>query len=187
MDSSEVARHYARVLLEVALTEGDDLDALAAGLDAIREAVSSHADLARALTSPAETRARRAALAAGLARCAAPDPVVADRLSRFVSVMVERDRADELETTAREFRAVLDDHNGVVEAEVVSARRLDPAGREALREALAAVLEGRPRLFFREDPSLLGGFAVRSGNRIFDASARGELERFLAAHAAAAR
>ena len=63
----------------------------------------------------------------------------------------------------------------------------DPAGREALREALAAVLEGRPRLFFREDPSLLGGFAVRSGNRIFDASARGELERFLAAHAADAR
>lgn len=187
MPSTEIARHYARVLLEVALAEGDDLNALAGGLDAFGEAVSTHSDLARALTSPATPRSERAALAAAVARRAAPDPEVADRLSRFVSVMVERDRAGEFTSTAREFRAVLDDHNGVVEAEVVSARPLDAAGREALREALETVLEGRPRLSFREDPSLLGGFAVRSGNRIFDASARGELHRFLAAHAAGVR
>lgn len=188
MRTSEAARHYARVLLDVAVREGDDLDALADGLDVFAAAVAGSPASARALSSPAAPRSRRAHAAAEAARRAAPDPATADRLARFVSVMVERDRSGEFEATAREFRAALDVHRGVMEAEVTSARRLDSGGRDAVRAALEAVFEGRrARLRFREDPSLLGGFTVRAGNRIFDASISGKLDRFLAAHGAGPR
>ncbi len=185
MRSDQVARHYARVLLEVAVAEGDDLDALAQNLDAFAQTVAGTPELAQALGSPATPRARRARLAASVAEHVASD-ASGLRLARFVAVMVERERAGEFAATARAYRAALDEHRGVVEAEVVSARPLDDAGREALTSALGAVLGGQStRLAFREDPSLLGGFTVRAGNRIFDASTSGELDRFLAAHGAA--
>ena len=180
MRSSEVARHYARVLLDTAASSGDDLDALAAGLDSFAACLDGSPELRKALASPAIARARRAALAGALAERIAPG----SRLSRFASVMVERERATHLPESARAFRAALDAHQGVVRAEVTSARPLDEAGRARLREAIGKALSGKARLRFHEDPALLGGLVVRAGNRIYDASVAGELARFSRKYAA---
>lgn len=182
MRSSEVARHYARVLLDTAASSGDDLDALARGLDALAACLDGSPELRKTLASPAIPRPRRAALAGAVAERIAPG----SRLSRFVSVMVERERAAHLPASVRAFRAALDAHQGIVEAEVVSARPLDGANRARLGDAIGKALSGRARLRFREDPALLGGLMVRAGNRIYDASVAGELARFLRKHAAGA-
>lgn len=169
MRFSEVAGHYARVLLDTAVAADDDLDALARGLDDLAATLEGSSDLAKTLASPAIPRARRAGLAAALAERIAPD----SRLARFAAVMVERERAGRLPQTAAAFRAALDAHRGVVEAEVASARPLDETGRANLRAALPGA-----RFRFREDPALLGGLVVRIGNRIHDASLSRELTRF---------
>ena len=177
MPSSEVARHYAQVLLDVAIEAGDPpegLETLAHGLEEFAAALGGSSDLRKALASPAIPASARTRLAGAVGDRIAPG----SRLSRFVSVMVARERAGELRETARAFRAALDAHRGVVEAEVVSARILSEADRASLREALAATYAGEPRLRFREDPELLGGLVIRIGNRIYDASVNRELVRF---------
>ncbi len=174
MRSSEVSRHYARVLLETAVSSGDESEVLAEALDQLAELLQGSPDLAAALVSPAIPRARRARLANAVGDRLAPG----SRLGRFAAVMVEHERGRELPQTAAAFREALDNHRGIVEAEVVSARPLDERSRMAVRGALAEMLGGKPRLRFRRDPSLLGGLLVRTGNRIYDASVSGELRRF---------
>lgn len=174
---SDVARHYARVLLDTAVAEGDDpesLERLASGLEEFGAALSDSGDLRKALTSPAVPRERRARLARELGDRIAPG----SRLGRFVAVMVGRERAAHLPETASAFRAALDADRGIVDAEVVSARPLDEPERANLRTALGDGVAGRPRLHFREDPELLGGFVIRVGNRILDASVHRQLARF---------
>ena len=175
--SSEVARHYARVLLETAVAAGDDeeqLERLAAGLEEFAATLQSSRELAKTLASPAIPRPRRAALAKTIGDRILPGSA----LGRFVSVMVARERSGRLAEAAAAFRAAFDEHRGIVEAEVVSARALEERDRASLRKALEAASYGAPRLHFREDPDLLGGFVIRIGNRIYDASLRRQLVRF---------
>lgn len=181
--SREIAGHYARVLLEVAVESGADLRALADGLDAFAVCCAESPELARALESPATPRSARASLAETVARRIAPDT----HLPRFVSVLVSRDRADSLAETAAAFRAALDAREGVVSAEVTSATALADSEKAEVAAALGESLGGpggRTRLEFRVDPALLGGIVVRTGNRIYDASLERELARFAATHGA---
>ena len=128
MRSSEVARHYARVLFETASAAGDDLEELAQGLEELAKSLVAAPELAVALASRGISRARRAKLVEAVSDRLAPG----SRLGRFAAVMVERERAGDLPETARAFRAALDVHQGVVEAEVVSARPLDRTRRTRL-------------------------------------------------------
>ncbi len=174
--SSEVARHYARVLLDTVVAAGNEknLEPLAGALEEFAASLERSPELLKTLTSPAIARGRRAAVAKAVADRILPD----SELGRFVSVMVARERSGDLVETAAAFRAALDEHRGIVEAEVVSARHLDERDRASLRAALASAFSGTPRLRFREDPELLGGFVIRIGNRIYDASVSRQLSRF---------
>lgn len=178
--SREIADHYARVLLEVAVESGADLPALADGLDAFAACCAESPELARALESPATPRSARASLAETVARRIAPGT----HLPRFAAVLVSRDRADSLAETAAAFRAALDAREGVVSAEVTSAAALDDKEKAEIATVLGESLGGpggRTRLEFRVEPALLGGIVVRTGNRIYDASLESELARFAAA------
>ena len=148
--SSEVARHYARVLLDtVAATGGDEnLESLAAGLEEFAASLERSPELLKTLTSPAIARRRRAAVAKAVADRILPD----SDLGRFVSVMVGRERSGHLVETAAAFRTALDEHRGIVEAEVVSARQLDERDRESLRAALASAFSGTPRAALPRGP-----------------------------------
>ena len=183
MPANDVARHYAQVLLDIGIEAGDDaerLETLARGLDEFAATLDGAPDLRKTLASPAISRGARARLAEIVAERLAPGT----RLGRFVSVMVAHERAGELPEAGNAFRKLLDAYRGVVEAEVVSARALSEADRTGLREALGAAYSGEPRLRFREDPELLGGFVLRIGNRIYDASVSSELRRFAARYGA---
>lgn len=175
--SSEVGRHYARVLLETVVAGGageEELDRLAAGLEEFAVSLERSPELLKTLISPAIARPRRARLAEAVADRILPG----SRLGKFVSVMVARERSENLAETAGAFRAALDERRGIVEADVVSARQLDESDRASLREAIGTAFSGTPRLRFREDPELLGGFVIRIGNRVYDASIHRQLSRF---------
>ena len=55
--------------------------------------------------------------------------------------------------------------------------------RAKLLAILAKAVGREPRLAVSEDPSLLGGFVVQLGSRMFDGSLKGRLERLRVAFA----
>ena len=142
---SDVARHYAQVLLDIAVTGGDDeasLSRLAAGIDEFAAALERSPELGKALTSPAIPRERRAGLAGTVANRILPGLTAGT--VRFGhggagTVGSPRGNGGGVPGGARPSIA------GVVEAEVVSARPLDERGRASLRSGTASCVLRHPQ------------------------------------------
>ncbi|GIW20542.1 MAG: hypothetical protein KatS3mg065_0838 [Chloroflexota bacterium] len=112
---------------------------------------------------------------------------VGRQVARLVALLVERRRVDTLPRVAEAFRQLLLARRGIVEAEVVSAAPLTAAEATALRERLEGLVGRSVELRTRVDPGLLGGLMVRIGDRLYDASVRGRLERLRTQLVAAGR
>jgi F-type H+-transporting ATPase subunit delta len=194
------ARRYAEAAFELAERDAT-LDAWLAALTAAAEALTLETAL-RIVDNPAiPLRERQAAVEAilggrafesllgrAIEQLPAPevDPTtvrrqVAERVGRqltnLVGLLVERRRVALLPKVADAFRRLIYARRNIVEAEVASAAPLTEAERAALRERLARLVGRRVELRERLDPGLLGGLVVRIGDRLYDASVRGRLER----------
>ena len=163
------ARRYARVLLEVALAQGDP-----AGLrEELRSAAALLRDageLAAALTHAGVPAERRRAVAKAVfgGPCSA-------LLARLLDVLAERGRVALLPEIESAFAEAWNAHRGVVAAEATSAVPLDPAQAEALGAALRAVSGREVELRHRVDPGVLGGVRVRMAERTYDGTVRAQL------------
>lgn len=102
---------------------------------------------------------------------------VGAQLIQLVSLLVERRRVSQLPTILAEYERLLDNARGVVRALVTSATPLDDDEINAVRAKIASMTDRDVALTMAVDPGLIGGITVRIGDRIFDSSIRGRLER----------
>ncbi|MSU75276.1 MAG: hypothetical protein EXS55_02070, partial [Candidatus Magasanikbacteria bacterium] len=63
---------------------------------------------------------------------------------------------------------------GIQEIEIMSAHELDSATLKKIKEAFGAQVEAKERT----DEKLLGGFVVKTSDKIFDASLKKQLAKF---------
>jgi F-type H+-transporting ATPase subunit delta len=75
---------------------------------------------------------------------------------------------------------VLDQHNGVVAANVTTARPIPDDVKNALRDSLSSAAGRTVRLSFVTDDKIIGGIVTQIGSTIFDGSVQGQLERLTA-------
>ena len=94
--------------------------------------------------------------------------------------MIRRGRPKQVPAMVERFNELLRRERGVVRAEVRSALPLEDAEREAISERLRALTGDAVEINELVDPSLIGGIAVRIGDRLYDASVRSRLERLRA-------
>jgi F-type H+-transporting ATPase subunit delta len=120
-------------------------------------------------------RILRAALeAAG----AGADETGAELAVRFVALLVRRGRIKQLGETVSAVEQRVDAKNGILLAELESASPLDGDLQEELKAALIRKYRAREiRLVPRLRPELLGGYRLRIGADLVDASVRGQLQR----------
>ena len=171
------ARRYAEAAFGIAERDGT-IPAWLEQLDLAAEALGDD-EASRVLGNPAIPAPERGEVA---------DRILGDRVSgpvrNLVQLLLRRGRADLLPAVAREYRRLYDRHEGITQAEVISAAPLGDDEVVALRDRLAGMTGGRIELRFRIDPSILGGVVVRLGDRLIDGSVRGRLERLRARLAA---
>jgi F-type H+-transporting ATPase subunit delta len=105
---------------------------------------------------------------------------VADGPLNLVLLMIRRGRPGAIPAMRRHFEELVLRQRGITRAEVRTALPLDDEDRAGLERRLED-LAGR-QVEFTEvvDPSLIGGIAVRIGDRLYDASVRSRLERLRA-------
>lgn len=94
----------------------------------------------------------------------------------FVRLLLENDRLELAPEIFQLYEALRREHEGEVEAEVVSARPLTKREQQQLLSRLRKRLGRKVRAHFREDPSLIGGVVVRYGDKVIDGSVRGQLD-----------
>jgi len=101
-------------------------------------------------------------------------------LRRLIAVLIDNDRLDVLEIGAEVYQELADEADGVLRAFVTTAAPMADEQSNRLAAALSGWLGADVVIDARVDRELVGGIAVRVGDRVLDASLHGRLERIRA-------
>lgn len=163
--------HYAHALADAVFANGSGL----APDEAIKQLVSaigllkSSDQLHLILLSPAVPRAKKTHIVGQLL-----DELGVHRLIRnFLMVIVEHRRTHELDRIQSSFEEAVDERQGFVRAEIISASELTGSQREELLHALGTKAGKFIRPIYKVDKNILGGVIARLGSKEYDGSLAG--------------
>ena len=165
----EIARVYARSLFEVA-QEQQKLDLVREQLGQVAEALEENREMRLFFFSPYfSTEEKRDGLRRTIEGA---DPL----LVNVLDVLVENHRRPVLPRVRREYDRLWDEVNDLLPVTVTSAVALDDAVVQRIGDEIGRQTGRQVQLTKQVDPSIVGGFVVRVGNAILDASIRNRLE-----------
>lgn len=165
--NAKLARRYAVALGEVAVAQGV-LNTVEAELGQVVKLASEHEMFSRLLTHSQLSVARKLAVT----RQVVPLSPVTER---FLELVLTKRREGYLQQMLDEFREFADRARGVVRVQVRTAVGLESEVLEGLRKKLAEVTGNQVQVEEVQDPSLIGGVAVRVGDTVIDGTVLGRL------------
>ncbi|MGG3469477.1 F0F1 ATP synthase subunit delta [Neobacillus pocheonensis] len=171
MSNSMVAKRYASALFQIA-KEQQILSNVEEELRVVREVLDYNADLKAVLKSSKLTNEKKKEIIRN-----AFSSVNAYVLNTLM-ILIDRHREDEIVEVVNQFIDLANEEMGIAEAKVYSIRPLTDAERDAVSTTFAEKI-GKKSLRIENivDSDLLGGIKLRIGNRIYDGSLRGKLDR----------
>jgi F-type H+-transporting ATPase subunit delta len=167
---SQVARRYARAILEIGIETGA-LDALVNEFSRAADAYASSADLRTALENPLIAIAAKRAIVVEVAERLGFSPIARNTLQ----LLVDRRRMRALPGIAQRLREFGDERRGVLRAEVTTAAPLGNSYYAQLQAQLERLTGKKVVIDRREDPGLIGGVVTRIGDTVYDGSLRTRL------------
>jgi F-type H+-transporting ATPase subunit delta len=167
------ARRYAEAAFQIGKADGT-LDAWERDLARIG-ALMQNDELRRIVEHPVVPYAAKEQL---LQKLAGAD--VVREAVELVLLMVRRGRPRAIQPMIAHFGELLRRERGIVLAEVRTALPLEDAQRGSVEERLRALTGEKVEMNEVIDAALIGGIAVRIGDRLYDASVRSRLERLRA-------
>lgn len=170
--ASPLGRRYAAALFDLA-READAIDAVRDELGQIAKALRESPEFARFVRSPLYDREAQArAMTAVLEKAGA-----CDLTRRFIGVVIANRRLFALADIIAAYNALVARHRGEVAAEIVSAHPLNDDQTARIKEKIRALAGSDVALSAHVDPAVLGGFIVKIGSRMIDASIKTKLSR----------
>ncbi|OGO02925.1 MAG: ATP synthase F1 subunit delta [Chloroflexi bacterium RBG_13_52_14] len=94
----------------------------------------------------------------------------------FAYFMVVKERLKILNQVVAEYEKMANSYQGLEHAGVTTAVPIEKEEREKLSERLAAITGKRILLTSEVNPSIIGGFIARVGDKLIDGSTRAKLE-----------
>jgi F-type H+-transporting ATPase subunit delta len=171
MSTSAVAKRYALALFQLA-KENNQLDQYESDIRAVKKALEENVGFKDLLQSPKLSSEKKKEIL----------KEVFSKTSTYVlntlMLLSDSHREDEMEAVAESFIDLANSERGIAEAKVYSIRPLTANESEAISSVFAKKV-GKVSLNIENiiDSNILGGVKVRIGNRIFDGSLRGKLDR----------
>ncbi len=99
-------------------------------------------------------------------------------LINFLMLLVDKRRIIFLQQIVGQYLSLLRELNKVALAEVISAKELSEAQRNAVVDRVKGITNARDvELKTSIDPDLIGGVIIKVGSQVIDASLRGQLRR----------
>ncbi len=173
MSVQTVARRYAAALADVVTARGEARE-VREELSAWESMMQTNVQLMEVFGNPTVPYEQKRKVLSALIERTRVRPTTAN----FLHVLLQNQRLAELGEINKRFAQVLDERAGVVSAEVITARPVPDASREALRAKLVAMTGKDVRLSFTTDEELIGGIVTRIGSTIYDGSVRNQLQQF---------
>jgi F-type H+-transporting ATPase subunit delta len=166
------ARRYAEAAFQIGRADGT-LDEWERDLATVSELLAND-DVRRIRQRPVIPYAAKERLLQRAAAGIRPEAL------NLVLLMIRRGRPRAIEPMIDHFGALLRAERGIVLAEVRTALPLEDEQRQAVTARLGELTGETVEMDEVVDESLIGGIAVRIGDRLYDASVRNRLERLRA-------
>ncbi|MFH1833667.1 MAG: ATP synthase F1 subunit delta [bacterium] len=170
MNEGKIARVYATALYQAAEEEGR-VEQVRRDLGEFVQAVESSVELRQFLVAEEISDARK--IGALLELTEGGDELVRNLLR----LLVDKSRESELSDAYQAFVGLVEEAQGLVRVEVVTAVPLTEELVDALRAKIESSLDKTVELTLTVDREILGGLRLRIGDRVADASVRHRLER----------
>jgi F-type H+-transporting ATPase subunit delta len=174
MNTQALSVRYAKALMaNLGTAEAADQ-----GLAALKDMteVFTMADAGRILKSPVMPKGFKKDL---LEYCL--DKVKADKtIYNFVGVLLESGRIELIPAITEQLRTLILASKNMAEGEVISAVPLDDTTMKHITEAAEQKLNIKLLLTQKLDPTLVGGFKIRVGNKLIDMSIQTKLDKLTA-------
>jgi len=173
-ENATIARPYAEAVFGLA----DKAGALAPYAEALGSmaAVASHPEVQAWIANP-KLNARQVY---DLFMSLCPEDLPAE-LRNFVRLLIANDRLSLLGEMREQFMELKNRREGVIEAEIRTAFRLDNAQLSALIAGLERRFKRRVQPRVGIDKELIGGVRIVIGDQVIDGSVRAKLEEMAAA------
>ncbi|MDP6510226.1 MAG: F0F1 ATP synthase subunit delta [Dehalococcoidia bacterium] len=94
----------------------------------------------------------------------------------LLALLVARYRLRLIPDIYKEYRKLVNAHQGVTSAELVTAVPMEDTVKDAVTSGLEAITGGKVVVTTRVDPSLLGGLVAYIGDTLLDGSVRSKLK-----------
>jgi F-type H+-transporting ATPase subunit delta len=169
MNDVTIGRNYAETLLVLARREGQQ-EEWGTLIESIARAMQEDQTLRTFLESPKLAASRKIEiLAKALGKRVPP------LFLRFLETVIMKRRQMVIPEIASEYRALIDESEGRVHANVTVAREPAEPEREALKRQLSRLFGKRVVPHFSINPAILGGVIIKVGDTVIDGSVRRRL------------
>ncbi len=169
--TGEAPGRYAQALLELA-EESKSLKSVEKGVTSLKKVFSGNQQLKDALSNPVFATEDKVAVVTAVATKAK----VGKLLTQFIGTVAQNRRAHELSSMFTAFEELVALRRGSETAKVVSAKKLTAAELTKIKSELKKAVGKAVAVETQVDPSLLGGFVVKIGSRLYDSSLKTKLE-----------
>ncbi|MYL36159.1 F0F1 ATP synthase subunit delta [Pontibacillus yanchengensis] len=171
MSNEVVGKRYATALFQLG-QEHSKLEKLEEELRTIREVFRSNNQLMDFLKHPRIEQNKKKQLLHEAFQGYSTE------VTHTLDLLMDRHREAVILTMVDEFIKLNNDARGIAEAEVYSVRTLSQDEEQSIQDVFTKKLNKNTlRIHNIVDPSILGGLKLKIGNRIYDGSVSGKLER----------
>jgi F-type H+-transporting ATPase subunit delta len=169
MRDTTIARNYAETLLALA-RKANDIDGWGRTITEVADAIGGDVTLRRFLESPRVSASQKGEILSRAFQDRVPTLFL-----RFLQAVVTKRRQMLIPEIASEYRALLDEVEGRVHAQVTFARQVSEAERDSVAARLSKTLGKTVVAHVVIDPAIVGGVVVRVGDQVMDGSVRRRL------------
>ncbi|HEV8158803.1 MAG TPA: ATP synthase F1 subunit delta [Pyrinomonadaceae bacterium] len=171
MSVETVARRYSSALADVVIKSGGT-EIVRDELKIWQKMLGGNESLAQVFGNPSINQESKEKILNELIKKANPSKTTAN----FLQILLKNGRLSELGEINERFDQVLDERNGIVSANVISARPLGEAEKSELQKSLAKMTGKQVKLNYNTDENIIGGVVTRIGSVVYDGSVKTQLE-----------
>lgn len=165
MRGGGVSIRYARALLDIGLAN-QTAEKLRDELLRFVEVYQTSADLRAVLHNPSIARGARGKLIVAIA----PKLRLGLTLIHFLSLLVDKDRMDEVVAIGASLQEMVDERAGILRAYVTSAAPMDAMQLNKMKGMLGRLTGKKIVIEANQDKALLGGAVTKIGGIVYDGS-----------------
>lgn len=171
MSSALVAKRYAQALFEVA-SEKQQIDLVEQELDQVKQLFNDNPAFLQFLQHPQIS---------GGAKKKEVNTIFQGKLSEvtinFLNLLIDKKREEIFPSIPQYFTEKANEARGLVDAVVISVKPLSEEEKQGIADSFKKLLNKEVRVTNQIDNAIMGGVVVQVGDRVYDGSIAGKLNR----------